>query len=266
MTENPEKKKPLIIESSDSSISSDKSSASQKSSNTLPSDRKKELDEVFGPLNSSSSESSSKVPSTSSSVPSTSTSAQEESSSSSQSNDLKISEAGLEEEYKQLNCNNENFYSNDCNKFLLKKELLEREKLEENPEANPYLYPNLNDKEFNIKIATKKEFNDTKYDGTIHDNIKEQADILAKADFELQPHQAFVKNFMSFQTPYNSLLLFHGLGSGKTCSAIGVCEEMRDYLKQMGIYQYNNIIFGVSSVFNKKNTGQKLLKALNKIF
>jgi superfamily II DNA or RNA helicase len=40
---------------------------------------------------------------------------------------------------------------------------------------------------------------------------------------------------MSFQTPYNSLLLFHGLGSGKTCSAIGVCEEMRDYLKQMGI-------------------------------
>jgi hypothetical protein len=29
--------------------------------------------------------------------------------------------------------------------------------------------------------------------------------------------------------------LFHGLGSGKTCSAIGVCEEMRDYLKQMGI-------------------------------
>ena len=40
---------------------------------------------------------------------------------------------------------------------------------------------------------------------------------------------------MSFQTPYNSLLLYHGLGSGKTCSAIGVCEEMRDYMKQMGI-------------------------------
>jgi superfamily II DNA or RNA helicase len=285
MTENPEKKKPLIIESSDSSISSDKSSASQKSSNTLPSDRKKELDEVFGPLNSSSSESesSSKVPSTSSSVPSTSTSAQEESSSSSQSNDLKISEAGLEEEYKQLNCNNENFYSNDCNKFLLKKELLEREKLEENPEANPYLYPNLNDKEFNIKIATKKEFNDTKYDGTIHDNIKEQADILAKADFELQPHQAFVKNFMSFQTPYSSLLLYHGLGSGKTCSAIGVCEEMRDYMKQMGITKRIIIVASenvqdnfklqlfderklklVDGVWNiRACTGNKLLKEIN---
>jgi hypothetical protein len=117
----------------------------------------------------------------------------------------------------------------------LKREILEEEYLTSHPETDPYLYPNLSDKNFNIKIAEKKEFNDTKYDGTIYANIKEQADILAKADFELQPHQAFVKNFMSFQTPYNSLLLYHGLGSGKTCSAIGVCEEMRDYMKQMGI-------------------------------
>jgi hypothetical protein len=58
---------------------------------------------------------------------------------------------------------------------------------------------------------------------------------LSVAEYELSPHQAFVRNFLSFQTPFNSLLLFHGLGSGKTCSAIGVCEEMRDYLRQMGI-------------------------------
>ena len=44
----------------------------------------------------------------------------------------------------------------------------------------------------------------------------------------------FVRNFV-FQTPYNGLLLFHGLGTGKTCSAISVCEEMRDYMKQTGI-------------------------------
>ena len=30
-------------------------------------------------------------------------------------------------------------------------------------------------------------------------------------------------------------MLFHGLGTGKTCSAISVCEEMRTYLQQMGI-------------------------------
>ena len=55
--------------------------------------------------------------------------------------------------------------------------------------------------------------------------------------FELMPHQLFVKNFLSFQTPYNSLLLYHGLGSGKTCSSIGISEEMRQYMKQVGIKQ-----------------------------
>ena len=66
-------------------------------------------------------------------------------------------------------------------------------------------------------------------------DVKEYANILNNSSLEISPHQIFVKNFMSFQTPYNSLLLFHGLGSGKTCAAIGVCEEMRDYFKQMGL-------------------------------
>ena len=125
-------------------------------------------------------------------------------------------------------------YSDKCNKFLLKQELEEHNLLHEVDENSDLLYPSLNDPNFIIKIAEKKEFNDTKYDGEIHD-IKEWADKLSNAEFELAPHQAFVRNFLSFQTPYNSLLLYHGLGSGKTCSAIGVCEEMRAYLKQMGI-------------------------------
>ena len=228
MTENPQKKKPLIIESSDSTISSDKSSASKESADTLPSDIQRELDAVFKPSTTSSS--SSTISSSSSTIPSTSTSASESESSSG----IKISD-NLEVEYKKLNCEDENLYSKECNKFLLKKELLERDTLSKNEDENQYLYPNLNDKDFNVKIASKQEFNDTRYDGAIHENIKEHADALAKADFELQPHQAFVKNFLSFQTPYSSLLLYHGLGSGKTCSAIGVCEEMRDYMKQMGI-------------------------------
>jgi hypothetical protein len=112
--------------------------------------------------------------------------------------------------------------------------MIERTELAKNPEEDDYLYPSLNDPNFIVKIAEKKEFSDTKYDGKIYD-IKEQAEILANAEFELSPHQAFVRNFLSFQTPYNSLLLYHGLGTGKTCTAIGVCEEQRDYLKQMGI-------------------------------
>ena len=41
-------------------------------------------------------------------------------------------------------------------------------------------------------------------------DLNKQADILCNAEFELSPHQQFVKNFLSFQTPYNSLLLYHG--------------------------------------------------------
>lgn len=134
-------------------------------------------------------------------------------------------------------CNNPTkIYDKKCsnNKKLLETENENRIELGEHSFEREYLYPTLNDPNFNIKIAQKKEFSDTKYDGTIYD-VEKYANILSNAEYELLPHQAFIRNFMSFQTPYNSLLLFHGLGSGKTCSAIGVCEEMRDYLKQMGI-------------------------------
>jgi hypothetical protein len=115
-----------------------------------------------------------------------------------------------------------------------KLEVLEREELSKNTDYD-FLYPNLNDSQFNIKISERKEFNDNKYDGEIYTDVETQSEILCNAEFELAPHQIFVRNFLSFQTPYNSLLLYHGLGSGKTCSAISVAEEMRDYIIQMGI-------------------------------
>jgi hypothetical protein len=137
-----------------------------------------------------------------------------------------------------------NLYSKKCrsnNKEQLNIELENREEMAKNPNENQFLYPILDDPNFNIKISHKKEFIDTKYDGAIYD-VEEYAKILKTAEYELLPQQAFVRNFLSLQTPYNSLLLFHGLGSGKTCSSIGVCEEMRDYLNQMGINKHIIIV------------------------
>jgi hypothetical protein len=115
---------------------------------------------------------------------------------------------------------------------------LENRELLKHLDEYDFLYPSLDDPNFNIKISERKEFNDTKYEGVRKDTtIEEEADRLCNAQFELAPHQLFVRNFMSFQTPYNGLLLYHGLGSGKTCSAISIAEEMRDYLKQMGLTQ-----------------------------
>lgn len=139
-------------------------------------------------------------------------------------------------DFDKINLDDKNI---DSNSFVNKKEILNRKFISVNEDKFDNLYPSLDDSEFNIKIALKKEFNETKYDGTIFsvDEIEEQAKKLCEADFELSPNQLFVRNFLSFQTPYNSLLLYHGLGSGKTCSAISVSEEMRDYLKQLGITQ-----------------------------
>ena len=109
-------------------------------------------------------------------------------------------------------------------------------KNDENDAEYSFLYPNLNDPSFSAKIASHTVFNETQYDGEIRD-IQEYADKMCEAEFELLPHQLFVKNFLSFQTPYNSLLLYHGLGSGKTCSSIGISEEMRAYMKQVGVKQ-----------------------------
>ena len=73
---------------------------------------------------------------------------------------------------------------------------------------------------------------------------------------------------MSFQTPYSSLLLYHGLGSGKTCSAIGVCEEMRDYMKQMGITKRIIIVASenVQDNFKLQLFDERKLKEINGVW
>ena len=104
-------------------------------------------------------------------------------------------------------------------------------------EKNDFLYPILDDENFNKKIVTKKEFYDTKYNARPeedYDNIEKITnELCSEREFELLPHQKFVRNFLSYKTPYNSLLLYHGVGSGKTCSSISVCEQMRLYSKQL---------------------------------
>jgi hypothetical protein len=160
---------------------------------------------------------------------------------------LKLEE--LKTEYVENKCD-VNMYSDKCNTIALKKEELE---VESTPELDTALYPILTDPLFSEKIANKKEFNDTKYDGEIFENVKKHANDLITENFKvLRPHQSFVKNFLSFQTPFNSLLLYHGLGSGKTCSAIGVCEESRDYLKQTGLTKKNIIVASPNVLDNFK--------------
>ena len=124
-------------------------------------------------------------------------------------------------------------------------ELLNAKELNDSFDKNyKYLYPHLDDEFLNIKIANKQEFQENKLIIKINDDFEKQSNEICNKDFELAPHQKFIKNFLSMYTPYNGLLLYHGLGTGKTCSAIGVAEETRKYLKFMG---YNERIIIVAS-------------------
>lgn len=81
-------------------------------------------------------------------------------------------------------------------------------------------YPSQDDPEFLQKLLSKREFAESlqtswvpKYDAC--------GDV---EQFEVTPVQRFVSNLMSPRTPYMSALLYHGVGVGKTCSAIQIAE------------------------------------------
>ena len=59
---------------------------------------------------------------------------------------------------------------------------------------------------------------------------------------QLRKYQEFISQILDYKSPHREMLLYHGLGTGKTCSAIGVAEEMRSYLLQMNmVYMLNQI-------------------------
>jgi superfamily II DNA or RNA helicase len=124
-------------------------------------------------------------------------------------------------------------------KQLRLKEYRNRKFFIDNPDYDTD-YPHLDDPLFQSKISLKKEFG-YKYDGSIKDiDIKLKESCIKNQDFELSPHQEFIKRFISYQTPYNGILLYHGLGSGKTCSAIGITETIREHSKY--IHNFKKIV------------------------
>lgn len=59
--------------------------------------------------------------------------------------------------------------------------------------------------------------------------LKEMRESMCSAssakDFKLQPNQRFLRRVMSPESPTRSLLMVHGTGVGKTCTAIQIAEE-----------------------------------------
>ena len=72
----------------------------------------------------------------------------------------------------------------------------------------------------------------SKYEDELKENNSSCSD---KNDdkFSLMGHQKLIKDYISKYTPYRGILLFHGLGSGKTCSSIAIAEGLKQDKKVM---------------------------------
>ena len=83
--------------------------------------------------------------------------------------------------------------------------------------------------------------------------------------------QAFLQHFISNKTKYKSLLIMHGLGSGKTCAALSICDNFVSKKKIFLITQasllgnfYKELMFPTCSGFKYiTNKEYKQLQLLN---
>ncbi len=78
----------------------------------------------------------------------------------------------------------------------------------------PVFYPPVTDPKdtFYKTLLRKKEFIQNRI---LFGPEKKIEDLCTAQEFRLQEHQNFVKNYLSYETPYNGLLFFHGTGTGK---------------------------------------------------
>ena len=118
-----------------------------------------------------------------------------------------------------------NVSENESTKLIIK-EILDNRDLDDDQmkilEERDYLtYPDHNDPSFVNKISEKAEF----YVNKINFN---KENLCGNKEFELANHQRLLKNFVNNNTPYRSLLLFHGVGVGKTCTGVTISESFRD--------------------------------------
>ena len=95
------------------------------------------------------------------------------------------------------------------------------------------LYPDSDDPRFIEKLMEKQEFIENRQE-SLREVQKRGTDLCnAEQEFELSPVQRFVSRFLSPKCPYQSALLYHGVGVGKTCAAIVTAEEyLRAYPKE----------------------------------
>ena len=106
----------------------------------------------------------------------------------------------------------------------------------------PVLVQISNLKKVDTKVVFNKNSNTIKPDDWVPQNSKRFPDWINevflpyritekpsanKNGFEFSTLQKFVRDYLAMESPYRGLLLYHGLGAGKTCASIGIAEHLK---------------------------------------
>lgn len=96
-------------------------------------------------------------------------------------------------------------------------------------ETNTYKsYPHYNEPDFIQRLTEKAEF----YHQTNVFDEKNLENSCSSTEFELGKHQEFLRNFINEKTPYKGVIVFHGVGVGKTCTAVTISNSFRDIYRR----------------------------------
>jgi len=102
-----------------------------------------------------------------------------------------------------------------------------------------FSYPDPDDSDFQYQIYKKREYYINKV--PFREEIKDYQQIKAYRDkecggekFQLHTQQSLLSNYINPNTPYRGILIFHGVGTGKTCGAFAIAENFKDMVKKYG--------------------------------
>jgi hypothetical protein len=113
-----------------------------------------------------------------------------------------------------------------------------------------FSYPNPTDSKFQDKIYKKREFYyhyiNQRPKMETYEEVKNYRDQNCKGEFKLRESQAILSNLINPNTPYKGLLIMHGTGVGKTCTAISIAEQFKERVRKYNtkiyvLYQGPNI-------------------------
>lgn len=124
-----------------------------------------------------------------------------------------------------------------------------------------FSYPLSDDANLQEKLFKKLEFNSYKFPKRPkienYEDLKKYRDGICGRPFALAEQQQMLANYINPDTPYMGCLLFHGLGSGKTATAITIAEKFKDQVLKYG----NRIIVLTAGPILKQNWKDEIIKS-----